>query len=371
MTTDAVGGVWDYSLELCRALRPFDIEILLATMGPLPRPDQRAAAAALSHVTLRESRFRLEWMDAPWDDVERAGEWLMELERRFRPEIIHLNGYAHAALAWSVPTLIVAHSEVGSWWRAVRGGDAPADWGRYRSAVQAGLAAADTVVAPSRAMLDALEFEYGRLRRAGVIANACACDDFEPTRKERWVLSVGRLWDEAKNAMTLAAAASRLSWPVRLVGDTTLPDGAAASASESWPNVELLGRRPREEVVRLYRQAAIYALPARYEPFGLSVLEAAHAGCALVLGDIPSLRENWDEAAVFVPPNERDCLVAAVERLVNDDQLRAIFGERARHRAATYTVDKMAAQYVATYARMLTSRSSHGSPRPEPLEIDA
>ncbi len=33
-------------------------------------------------------------------------------------------------------------------------------------------------------------------------------------------------------------------------------------------------------------------LPARYEPFGLSVLEAALSGCALVLGDIPSLRES-------------------------------------------------------------------------------
>ncbi len=39
-----------------------------------------------------------------------------------------------------------------------------------------------------------------------------------------------------------------------------------------------------------------------YEPFGLSVLEAALSGCALVLGDIPSLRENWDGAADFAEP---------------------------------------------------------------------
>ena len=48
-------------------------------------------------------------------------------------------------------------------------------------------------------------------------------------------------------------------------------------------------------------EAAIFAAPAHYEPFGLGILEAAASGCALVLGDIASLRENWDGAAVFLP----------------------------------------------------------------------
>ena len=51
------------------------------------------------------------------------------------------------------------------------------------------------------------------------------------------------------------------------------------------------------------RRATIFALPARYEPFGLSALEAGLAGCALVLGDIP-MREVWHDAAMFVPPEQ-------------------------------------------------------------------
>jgi glycogen synthase len=53
-----------------------------------------------------------------------------------------------------------------------------------------------------------------------------------------------------------------------------------------------------------YARASIYALPARYEPFGLSALEAALSGCALILGDIPSLREVWLEAAPYVSPDD-------------------------------------------------------------------
>src|SRR5207248_6075453 len=80
-------------------------------------------------------------------------------------------------------------------------------------------------------------------------------------------------------------------------------------------------------------RAAIYALPARYEPFGLSVLEAAQAGCALVLGDIPSLRENWDGAAVFVSPDSPPELEAALAALIREPQRRDRLAARPRARA--------------------------------------
>ncbi|HEU4604479.1 MAG TPA: hypothetical protein VFS24_21070, partial [Steroidobacteraceae bacterium] len=62
MTADAVGGVWSYSLELARALAPHDVEVVIATMGPLPTAAQRADAATLDNVVLYCSEFKLEWM---------------------------------------------------------------------------------------------------------------------------------------------------------------------------------------------------------------------------------------------------------------------------------------------------------------------
>ena len=121
MTTDAVGGVWTYALELARALEPQGAEIALASMGPRPTPAQRQEAAGRPNVTLHESDFALEWMDDPWQEVERAGDWLLDLAAAFAPEIIHLNGYVHASLPWGVPVLVAAHSCVFSWWSAVRG----------------------------------------------------------------------------------------------------------------------------------------------------------------------------------------------------------------------------------------------------------
>lgn len=345
MTADTVGGVWTYALDLVRALAPHGVTVALATMGAGLSPAQREAADNLETLTLFESSYKLEWMDHPWDDVAAAGRWLLELEREQRPDLVHLNGYAHAALPWSAPTLVVGHSCVLSWWAAVKGEAAPSEWTRYANEVRSSLAAADTVVAPTRAMLDALETHYGPLPRSRVVPNGRDPALFAPLEKEPFILAAGRLWDEAKNLAALADIAPGLEWPVYLAGDATHPESGAVR----FPNVNLLGHLALEALATRLGRASIYALPARYEPFGLSVLEAALSGCALVLGDIPSLREVWGDAALFVAPDDREGLKRTLSHLIARPDVREELASRARARAFDYTAERLAAGYLDVY----------------------
>src|SRR5690625_7216151 len=50
------------------------------------------------------------------------------------------------------------------------------------------------------------------------------------------------------------------------------------------------------EVFTWLRQASVFVMPSRYEPFGLSVLEAALSGCALILSDIQIGRASCRES---------------------------------------------------------------------------
>ena len=109
MTADAIGGVWTYALDLATWLGARGVGVTLATMGAPPTAEQ-VSAARRAQVELVTSTFRLEWMDAPWDDVARAGEWLLDLESKLRPDVVHVNGYAHGALPWRAPQVVVAHS---------------------------------------------------------------------------------------------------------------------------------------------------------------------------------------------------------------------------------------------------------------------
>lgn len=321
MTADGVGGVWTYANALVRALP--EIDFTLAVMGPRPP----ASEARVLHAP-----FKLEWMDDPWDDLDEAGKWLLGLADELRPDVVHLNGYVHASLPWRAPVLVVAHSCVLSWWEAVRGERAPGGWTRYREAVAKGLAAADLVVAPSASMMEAVGRHYGAPRAARIIPNGIALDDFRPAPKEDLVFAAGRIWDEAKN---LRALDRNWGWPVLVAGET---EGIA------FAHAKALGRLPANEVAALMARAAIYAFPARYEPFGLSVLEAAASGCALVLGDVPSLRENWEGAALFG--------LDRLPRLIADPELRAEYAERARQRAQEFPLARTAAAYRDAYRRL-------------------
>src|SRR5581483_186488 len=100
---------WTYALELSRALAAGDIEIALAVLGGGVSEAQRAQAAAVPGVRLFEHPGRLEWMNDPWEDVARAGSWLLALAKEFQPDLAHLNGYTHGALPWPCPVLVVGH----------------------------------------------------------------------------------------------------------------------------------------------------------------------------------------------------------------------------------------------------------------------
>ncbi len=376
MTTDAVGGVWTYAMELCRALGEYQVEVALATLGPPPDRAQAAEAARLPGLQLYESAYRLEWMPEPWHDVDEAGAWLLDLERRLAPtppDIVHLNGYSHGNLPFNAPVVVVGHSCVLSWWQAVQGEPAPAEWKTYAERVARGLEAAELVVAPTAAMLRSLEDLYGPLPRARVIPNGRRRELFPPLPKEPFVLTAGRLWDEAKNVRALARVARHLSWPVLLAGDGAAPepgDGRrereAPDIWERWEeplqNLRPLGRLAPQDLASWLGRAAIYALPARYEPFGLSILEAALAGCALVLGDIESLRELWDGCALFVPPEDDGGLAEALESLIRDPARRRILADEARRRARRFGPAPLAESYLRAYRDAAEPRSAPVSP---------
>ena len=359
MTADAVGGIWSHALELSRGLTGSGCEVVLAVLGPPPSAEQAATAASLG-VTLVHGGYALEWMPGADRDVDEAGTWLLDLEDRFAPDLVHLNGFAHAALPWQVPKLVVAHSCVLSWWRAVKGTALPAEWATYRRRTRAGLHAADLVVAPTRVFLEQVEALYGPLERTRWIWNGCDPAGPPAADKEPLFLSAGRVWDEAKNLTALAALAPRLAWPVSIAGQGS-PEGG--SAAQTRPGaVEWLGPLPADAMQQWYARASVFVLPCRYEPFGLAALEAGLAGCALVLGDIPTLRELWDDAALFVPPGDREALLSTLNALARDPKRLWLLAGQARSRAERYSAARMTAGYLDAYAGLIAPRQGTAAP---------
>ncbi|HVV51844.1 MAG TPA: glycosyltransferase family 4 protein, partial [Polyangia bacterium] len=207
------------------------------------------------------------------------------------------------------------------------------------------------------AMLRALDAHYGpRAAPAAVIPTGLARPRGLRGAKRPLVFAAGRLWDHGKNIAALAAAAPALPWRVVVAGDGAIGGGPAAAG------VHQLGRLDAQGMAAAYRWAAIYALPARYEPFGLSILEAAQHGCALVLGDIDSLRENWSDAALFVPPDDVDGLTRALRLLIADPHARRRLAHRARRRARCFSSRRMCRATLDLYRQALTGHQASARP---------
>lgn len=354
MTIDAVGGVWQYALALTKGLLNEQIEVVLVCTGPKPSASQIEEIKKLQKngVGFYHKPYRLEWMDDPWEEVYQANEWIKEIYEAERPTLLHFNNYAPACLDWDVPTLLVAHSCVASWWQAVKHEPLPSEYEIYFQTVQQAFQKADSIVFPSKGLLDLCSGIYGNIADSKVVYNGIILPMTDPlyefNSKMPVVFSMGRLWDEAKNIDLLLKAAPYINGEIFIAGPKSMDFDCPR-------NVRFLGKLSHQQVMNWLKISAVYALPVRYEPFGLSFLEAASHQCALVGGDTPTLREIWGKSMTYVDPDDTKGLAKASNHLLENPPESRKKGEEAYQSAKKYPLSKMKEQYLEVYRRLTGS----------------
>ena len=355
VTADAVGGVWTYSLDLLRELSAAGVEGVLAVLGRTPSAAALREAGTIAGLDVVSTGLPLDWLAANSREVLDSGHAIAELARARHCDSVQLHTAALAvAGGFSQPVVSVHHSCVATWWRAVRPGEELPDDLRWRCELVAqGLAASDAVVAPTTALAHAMAEAYGLevppmvIRTGRHMPAHQAMTDV--TARTPFALTSGRLWDGAKNAMTLDRAAARLAVPLVAAGDAAGPSGDA----RRFDHLKLAGQLDEACMRKLLAEAPIFVTAARYEPFGLGVLEAAQAGCALVLSDIPTFRELWSGACLFVAADDEQGFAAAIDSLLSDAALLRRMSRRALNRASHYSAGTMAAQMMRHHASLI------------------
>lgn len=361
LTSDTVGGVWTYTRELATGLVRRGIKVTLVSFGEIPEPRQMRWMESLRNLDFRPTAFRLEWMQGSAADVAASREYLSSIIRESDPDLLHLNQYCFGDLKFDIPKLVVAHSDVVSWWHAVHGEGPPdSDWSRwYRDIVTQGLQGATSVAAPSRWMLRQIEEHYGAVPNSTVVYNGRTPTLFNPhSDKHDRVVSIGRLWDEAKQVSLLAQC--NINCPITIAGALNSPDPSEPASERTLcgKSVELKPPLNCEQVRSLLASASMYAATSRYEPFGLAPLEAALSRCAIVANDIPSLREIWGETACYFPTNSAEGLHQAIATLSRDRFTRRHYAELSYQRARRlYSAERMVDDYLALYASLVPQRT--------------
>jgi glycosyltransferase involved in cell wall biosynthesis len=350
VTTDSVGGVWQYSLDLARGLCGLGIETVLAVMGPSPTEEQLASAGDVPGLVMVDTGLALDWLAEDAARLKKAALEIAALAGDTGADVIQLNTPALASLAdFPAPVVAVQHSCVATWWEAVRGTELPDDFAWRTELVANGLAAADAVVAPTAAFAEMTRRRYGLARPPRTVHNGRTPLKLPEAAPHDFILTAGRLWDEAKNVATIDRAAGGLGVPAHAAGPVQGPNGVAVV----FDNLHCLGNLGEGSLARWLAAKPVFVSAALYEPFGLAVLEAAAAGCPLILSDIPTFRELWNDVAIFVPARDEAGFAAAINRVVGDDFQRTLMGAAAKERAARYTPQTMASQMATIYRGLL------------------
>jgi hypothetical protein len=359
LTTDTIGGVWTFTKDLCEGLLARGHDVALVSMGRLPYESQAQWCKETRLWAGRRFWYEawatpLEWMEANDAAYRGAEAALLRVAKEFRANAIHANQFCFGALPSDVPKVVTAHSDVLSWASVCRPeglGDSP--WlRRYCKLVSDGLRGADTVVAPTRWMADALGRGFVTASDVRVVLNGrtIPCPLMPKVDRLLQAVSIGRGWDEAKGFAVLEGLDAAM--PVVVAGETTLegPGGAGALSEK--------------QVLALFRRSSVYVAASVYEPFGLAPLEAALCGCAVVANDIGSLREVWGGAAIYFRGAAE--LKQVLDRLVEVPAELRCAQLQARRRAMELTAERMVEGYLEIYTELL-----EGQPDDMPAEAEA
>jgi glycosyltransferase involved in cell wall biosynthesis len=154
-------------------------------------------------------------------------------------------------------------------------------------------------------------------------------------------------------------AAGLPDWRLKVLAGAGLPDGFEdlAAADVASGRVEILDYVPRSELISTLQSARAVAYASRDEGFGLPVLDAMAAGVPVITGLAPVTREVAGDAALMIDPADPvPSMAAALRRLAREPVLAEGLAERGRARAAEFSWDRMAEQYVRLYRDVLEAR---------------
>ena len=369
VTTDTLSGVWTYTRELVTGLVCRSARVTLVSFGDIPVPEQTSWMDKLPGLEYRPTAFRLDWMQEGQEDFRDSSAYLAALVKERKPDLLHLNHPSCGSLHVRTPRIVVAHGDLINWWKAVHGREPKTThWLRwYWEQIGAGLRRADVVVAPTVWMLDSLRSCYMSSRETSRPRDVVIYHGRNPVsfnsygKKDDSVLVVGHMLDPGNQIGLLTQYNHRL--PISIVSSDSIaraprvPIRADVKVAVDQTAVSLKGHQTEVQMRALYSQSAIYVATSRYEPFGITAVEAALSRCAIVANDIPSHREVWGDAALYFDANDAASLADVLQRLSGDRVLCRTYANSAFQRAhECFTAKRMIDSYAELYDRVLRNQ---------------
>lgn len=177
-------------------------------------------------------------------------------------------------------------------------------------------------------------------------------DNYANIPKKRFCLFAGTMTQERKNVAALIKAAKKYDFTLILAGNTGNEDSynKLKTLIGDHKNIEIRGFVTDNELIELYNQAKVFALPSLNEGVGLVALEAAVHGCNIVITELGGPKEYYDNLAYTVNPYSIDEIGISITKALNDEQTQP---RLRNHIINNYPPDKCINKLITSYQDLL------------------
>lgn len=350
MTTNVKNEIWDYSVILAGALlKQIDAEILMLSFGGEPTINQKAEAESLN-VKFLFSDFS----PAIFNDSE-AKSLFESTVKEFNPHILHLND-CYINSDFKKPGIFTFHNDLLNKKLCNFGINNINNYNyqdnnflKQKELINKSLNNADIIITQSRVPAEYLIKTYDLQKKIKIVYNGIDYKPYSGMRENINLLAHGNLSDRSKNISLLLNMAYKLPDNIKLkiIGDFP-PERRLPR------NVEFLNNLSGEELMNVYKTSSIYIAASSYESNGISSMQAAFSGCAVLAADIPVFKELWGDCACMFEKENLNSLMKTVNNLAENRNLLEITSRNCQAKAlSVYNSKRMASEYINLYKNIL------------------
>lgn len=161
-----------------------------------------------------------------------------------------------------------------------------------------------------------------------------------------------------KNVKSILVAFSRIyknlskDYKIVIIGPSKDEHSYLIKLSESLgikDYVHFTGYVPYDHLPYFYNACSVFTYPSLYEGFGLPPLEAMSCKAPVITSNVSSIPEVTGDGAILINPFDTEELKSALERVLEDEELRNSLSEKGFLRTKEFSWDKTAAETLNVY----------------------
>lgn len=344
MATDVKSEVWNYSLTLSRELlKHINAEILMISFGGMPTDSQKKELEDLN-IEFQFTDFSTDIEFNP--DISKIKTTFESSIKSFNPHVIHLN-HLYFDLIFNKPCVLACHKIFND--SINRYNHLDKDSLNFKQIMNKSLNNADIIVAPSRFFAENIIKTYNFTKGIKIIYNGVDYKPYSDMPESSTLVACGNLSDNNKSMNLLLSIAYKLpdNIKIKIIGnlqsDRKLPK-----------NVEFLKNLSNLELQEVYKNSSIYIALSNFEANGLSSIQAAYSGCAILANDIPVCKELWGDCAYVFERDNAISLMRCINNLVENKNLLEITARNCQAKAlSVFNSKRMAYEYINLYKNVL------------------